>query len=176
MSTPTEKGNGAAQQKRSRGKPFAKGVDSRRVPKGTRMPWHFQPGEDSRRAALTAAIMDGKEYKGPTIGELCRRFTPDIVNLWRSILDDEKAQPQHRITAATALAERAWGKPSQELALEVRRGPDITELSRDALMGALARAAAREGMALPHLTGGATGYEPPAREAVPQQETRVKRA
>jgi hypothetical protein len=58
--------------------------------------------------------------EGPTITTLARQHTHAAVTVLREILDDLKAPPAARATAAQALLDRGWGKAPIQIDLNVR--------------------------------------------------------
>ena len=58
--------------------------------------------------------------EGPTVTTLARQHTHAAVTVLREILDDLKAPPAARATAAQALLDRGWGKAPIQLDLNVR--------------------------------------------------------
>jgi hypothetical protein len=58
--------------------------------------------------------------KGPTVTTLARQHTHAAVTVLREILDDLKAPPAARATAAQALLDRGWGKAPIQIDLNVR--------------------------------------------------------
>ena len=99
---------------------------------------------DPQRAAAARWSKDRR-----TVVELARQARPEAFATVLSIMLDTKAETNARLRAGELILAYSDGKPRQQLDLEVRRGADINELSRDALMLALTRAAEREGIALP---------------------------
>lgn len=58
--------------------------------------------------------------EGPTVTTLARQHTHAAVTVLREILDDLKAPPAARATAAQALLDRGWGKAPIQIDLNVR--------------------------------------------------------
>ena len=58
--------------------------------------------------------------EGPTVTTLARQHTHAAVTVLREILDDLKAAPAARATAAQALLDRGWGKAPIQIDLNVR--------------------------------------------------------
>ena len=58
--------------------------------------------------------------EGPTITTLARQHTHAAVTVLREIVDDAKAPPAARATAAQALLDRGWGKAPIQIDLNVR--------------------------------------------------------
>ena len=59
--------------------------------------------------------------EGPTVTTLARQHTHAAVTVLREILDDLKAPPAARATAAQALLDRGWGKAPIQIDLNVRQ-------------------------------------------------------
>jgi hypothetical protein len=59
--------------------------------------------------------------EGPTVTTLARQHTHAAVTVLREILDDLKAAPAARATAAQALLDRGWGKAPIQIDLNVRQ-------------------------------------------------------
>lgn len=103
-----------------------------------------------------------------SIVEECKKLTPVALKVLTDVMVSGNAKDADRIRAGEIVLSYGHGKPSQQVDLTVSRGPDIAELSRDALMSALTRAAAREGVALPHLPGTVIEHAPIADRCVAQ--------
>ena len=58
--------------------------------------------------------------EGPTVTTLARQHTHAAVTVLREILDDLKAPPAARATAAQALLDLGWGKAPIQIDLNVR--------------------------------------------------------
>ena len=75
--------------------------------------------------------------KTPTdIRSLARRHTEVAINTLKSIMVQPKAPHAARVAAATALLDRGWGKPKQEMTIEHRKS--LGQLT-DAELEAIAR-------------------------------------
>ena len=109
----------------------------------------FASGKLDARAASAKANAARWSKDRRTISELCKQLTPKALGTLVDVIINTKAKDADRIRASEIVLSYGHGKPRQQLDLEVRRGADINELSRDALMLALTRAAEREGIALP---------------------------
>ena len=92
------------------------------------------PANIARRKTLKLAERDsaGRLYpgsvleragrpEGPTVTTLARQHTHAAVTVLREILDDLKAPPAARATAAQALLDRGWGKAPIQIDLNVRQ-------------------------------------------------------
>ena len=49
------------------------------------------------------------------IAALARRYTPDMIRAWVDVCRNAKENPSARVAAANALADRAYGKPRQDV-------------------------------------------------------------
>jgi len=49
------------------------------------------------------------------VQELARERSPDAINTLAAIMDDQKAAPAARVSAANALLDRGYGKPTQPI-------------------------------------------------------------
>ena len=58
--------------------------------------------------------------EGPTITTLARQHTAQAIAVLREIVDDAKAPPAARATAAQALLDRGWGKAPIQIDLNTR--------------------------------------------------------
>ena len=57
------------------------------------------------------------------IRSLARAHTAAAIRVLASIMNQAKASPAARVSAAVALLDRGWGKPSQTLGLDPKTGP-----------------------------------------------------
>ncbi|MCY4085553.1 MAG: hypothetical protein OXG37_01355 [Actinomycetia bacterium] len=57
------------------------------------------------------------------MGELCREATGEAVAALRAVMVDCDAPASARVTAATALLDRGWGRPHQRLEVEESEPP-----------------------------------------------------
>ena len=56
------------------------------------------------------------------MSELCRKHTPAAISSLVSIMSDKGALPAARVSAASAILDRGWGKPPQAITASVQ-GP-----------------------------------------------------
>jgi hypothetical protein len=60
--------------------------------------------------------------KAPTdIRSLARSYTESAIKTLAGIMQQPEAPPAARVSAATALLDRGWGKPSQTVDMTVRK-------------------------------------------------------
>lgn len=57
----------------------------------------------------------GRPKADITIRDLAREHTSEAIKTLAEITTNKKASPSARVSAATALLDRGWGKPSQSL-------------------------------------------------------------
>lgn len=67
------------------------------------------------------------------VRDLARKQTAKAIRTLTAIMDDSSARDTARVTAATALLDRAWGRPAQAIALGGPEGGpvrlDLTKLT-----------------------------------------------
>ncbi len=78
----------------------------------------------------------GKPKGHEDLRDIARSYTLEAIKTLGAIMQNAKLAASTRVTAATVLLERGWGKPLQQI--EVRRTP-FDELNPEEL-GAIARA------------------------------------
>jgi hypothetical protein len=106
------------------------------------------PANIERRKVLKLAERDelGRLYpgsvleragrpEGHTVTFLARQHTAQAIGVLREIVDDAKAPPAARATAAQALLDRGWGKAP--IQIDVTARANFSDFSRD--MGVAAR-------------------------------------
>jgi len=57
-----------------------------------------------------------------------REMTPQALGTLQEIMEDKKAPPAARVTAATAILDRGWGKPKQSIEAETRGAFSLANL------------------------------------------------
>jgi hypothetical protein len=57
---------------------------------------------------------------GQSITELARQFTHKALEALVSVLDNEEAPASAKVQAATAVLDRGFGKPRQEMGIEMK--------------------------------------------------------
>jgi hypothetical protein len=71
-----------------------------------------QSGNPGGRAKLT--LPDGR-----TLTDLAREHTPKAVEALVAVLDSAEASDAAKVSAATAILDRGWGRPRQDLGIEM---------------------------------------------------------
>lgn len=57
---------------------------------------------------------------GESLTELCRVVTAEAVDVLKKLMLNDGVEPKDRITAAIALLDRGWGKPTEKVDMEAR--------------------------------------------------------
>ena len=92
----------------------------------------FKPGQSGNPSG---------RRKDRTVKMLAREYTVEAIETLARILKDEKATPAAQVAAATALLDRGWGRPVQQL--EVGEAGAFSEMSDDDLDAFIASAVDR---------------------------------
>jgi hypothetical protein len=100
---PTSKGT-ANVSKRPRGRPFQRGQSG-------------NPGGRPKRSATVEAHKIIADVKAAA-----RELTPQALGTLQEIMEDKKAPPAARVTAATEILSRGWGRPATRLEAEAGNG------------------------------------------------------
>ena len=67
----------------------------------------FQPGQSGNP--------DGRRKEDSHVRALARQYTEQAIQTLGDIMTDRNAPPACRVTAASSLLDRGWGKPVQEV-------------------------------------------------------------
>jgi len=59
----------------------------------------------------------GRPKMPPELLQRLRDFTPRVIEIWQEIANDTRLKPEPRLRATELIAERAYGKPPQDLNL-----------------------------------------------------------
>lgn len=77
-------------------------------------PTSFQPGQSGNPTGRPKhTLPDGR-----SINELCREHTESAIQTLIGVASDEGAPAAARVSAATSLLDRGWGKPNQTFEAE----------------------------------------------------------
>ena len=94
--------------------------------------------------------------KAPTeIRSLARAHTEGALKVLAGIMNEPDAPPAARVSAATALLDRGWGKPLQQI--EHGDPGEFDRMSDDEFHAKLTEKAAALGFSLPKLNGKGNG-------------------
>jgi hypothetical protein len=73
---------------------------------------------------------------GRTLADVCRDYTIDAVEVLINVMGDDEQPAAARVTAAGNILDRGWGKPKQDLGLEVTEdAADLIAMARARVMG-----------------------------------------
>jgi hypothetical protein len=81
----------------------------------------------------------GRPAVPPELREAARARTLEALETLTTIMRDDKAPAAARVSAATAVLDRAWGKPAQSLQVDDRRR-EVDEMGTEELVQFLRRA------------------------------------
>lgn len=84
----------------------------------------------------------GRPKNNEDVRSLARMHTETAIAALVLVLEDKQAPPSARVSAATAILDRGWGKPVQALAGPDGEGPVefVTKEQKDAAVAAALRA------------------------------------
>lgn len=88
----------------------------------------FKPGHSGNpggRAKVT--LPDGR-----TLTDLAREHTPKAVEALVAVLDNAEASDAAKVSAATAILDRGWGRPKQDLGIEIKSDDQAASLLEQA--------------------------------------------
>ena len=100
--------------------------------RGGRRSTSFRPGRSGNptgRPKRPATIEARRIFAD--VADAARECTQDAIDTLFAIMKDPKAPAAARISAATALLDRGYGKPAQ--AIEVNEQPDLSHVSHENL-------------------------------------------
>ena len=93
----------------------------------------FKKGQSGNPGGRAKMVMpDGK-----TLTELAREHTPKAVQALVDVLESETATDAAIVSAATALLDRGWGRPKQDLGIEVKSDESVAAMLEAARKRAL---------------------------------------
>jgi hypothetical protein len=93
------------------------------MPKGGRRSTSFKPGFSGNpggRPKRPATVVAHKIIAD--VKAAARELTPQALGTLQEIMEDKKAPPAARVTAATEILSRGWGRPATRLEAEAGNG------------------------------------------------------
>jgi hypothetical protein len=84
-----------------------------------------QSGNPGGRAKV--ALPDGR-----TLTDIAREHTPKAVEALVAVLDSKDASDAAKVSAATAILDRGWGRPKQDLGIELKSDEQAASLLEQA--------------------------------------------
>jgi hypothetical protein len=76
----------------------------------------FVKGQSGNPGGKSKVVMPD----GRTLTDLAREHTAKSVEALVDVLDDAEASHAAKVSAATALLDRGWGRPKQDLGIEMK--------------------------------------------------------
>lgn len=95
----------------------------------------FQKGQSGNPGGRSKVALPD----GTTITDLARQNTAEAVKTLTTIMKDKKAPEAARVSAATAVLDRGWGRPRQGVDLTVEDIPGAAEALEAARLAAQRR-------------------------------------
>lgn len=75
----------------------------------------FVKGQSGNPGGKSKVLADGR-----TLTDLAREHTPKAVQALVDVLDNGEASDAAKVSAATAILDRGWGRPKQDLGIEMK--------------------------------------------------------
>jgi hypothetical protein len=88
----------------------------------------FEKGRSGNPGGRAKAVLPD----GRSLMDLAREHTPTAVNALVDVLSSEEASDAAKVSAATALLDRGWGRPRQDVSLEVTSDEGIASVLEQA--------------------------------------------
>lgn len=84
----------------------------------------FKKGESGNPSGRSPVVMPD----GRSLTEVAREHTTKAVDCLVAMVEDEKAPHAAKVSAATALLDRGWGRPRQDLGVDIKSNEGIAAL------------------------------------------------
>lgn len=75
----------------------------------------FVKGQSGNPGGKSKVLADGR-----TLTDLAREHTPKAVQALVDVLANSEASDAAKVSAATAILDRGWGRPKQDLGIEMK--------------------------------------------------------
>jgi len=86
----------------------------------------FQKGQSGNPGGRPPAVLPD----GRTIADVAREHTADAIETLAKIMRDDEQPGAARVSAANAILDRGWGRPKQELDVDVKNESALVEAIR----------------------------------------------
>jgi hypothetical protein len=93
------------------------------MPKGGLRSTSFKPGASGNLAGRPRRpeTIEAKRIVAD-VKTAARKLTPEALGTLQEVMEDKKAPPAARVSAATAILDRGWGRPKQTIEAEAING------------------------------------------------------
>ncbi|WP_293921820.1 hypothetical protein [Sphingobium sp. UBA5915] len=88
----------------------------------------FKKGQSGNPAGRSPTVMPD----GRTLTDVAREHTLEAVNCLVAMVADEKAPHAAKVSAATALLDRGWGRPRQDLGVDIKSDASVAKMLEEA--------------------------------------------
>ena len=88
----------------------------------------FKPGQSGNPGGKAKVTLPD----GRTLTDLAREHTPKAVEALVAVLENSEASDAAKVSAATAILDRGWGRPKQDLGIEFKSDDQAASLLEQA--------------------------------------------
>jgi hypothetical protein len=88
----------------------------------------FKKGQSGNPSGRSPTVM----ADGRTLTDVARDHTLKAVNCLVAMVEDEKAPHAAKVSAATALLDRGWGRPRQDLGVDIKSDASVAKMLEEA--------------------------------------------
>ena len=86
----------------------------------------FAKGQSGNPGGRPAAVLDD----GRTIADVAREHTVTAIETLVGVMLDDQQPGAARVSAANAILDRGWGRPKQELGVEMKNDSALVDMIR----------------------------------------------
>ena len=86
----------------------------------------FKKGQSGNPGGRPSSVLDD----GRTLADVAREHTLEAIETLVGVMRDDEQTGAARVSAANAILDRGWGRPKQELGVEVKNDVDLVERTR----------------------------------------------